>query len=397
MTKRRKKRGRIVLLLLVILLAVYAASVTGLLTGEYLTESPARLSKIPAEELTDIGSPYKFYYRKLETVEQHVYNRILKDVYDMPEEIRVPAIDGTQLDHVFSALLYDNPDLFFVGRKCTLISRPIGTYCAIRYIIEPSEYEAQKQALDAVKTKVIAALSAPDDPWQTELEIHDYVVRHCSYEIEDGDLTYSSAYGALINGVAACEGYSKAAKLLLDAAGIENGLVSGQAKNSDGRTGAHMWNAVNVNGDFYHLDCTWDDPVGPDGKEVRLYAYFNLNDEAIGATHSEFSYDFGCTQMKENYYIKTGAYFESYGREDEARLATLIAGVLARGEDRIQLRFANANAYQTAARQLAKEQRIYAVLEAACEQAGESFSPKSLLYYKDDELRMLTFQLRSEE
>ena len=397
MTEKRKKRGRTLLLLLVILLAVYAASVTGLLTGEYLTESPARLSKIPAEELTEIGSPYKFYYRQLETVEQHVYNRILKEVYDMPEEIRVPAIDGTQLDHVFSALLYDNPDLFFVGRKCTLISRPIGTYCAIRYIIEPSEYEAQKQALDEVKTAVLGALSDPADPWQTELEIHDYVVTHCSYEIEDGDLTYSSAYGALINGVAACEGYSKAAKLLLDAAGIENGLVSGQAKNSENSVGAHMWNAVNVNGDFYHLDCTWDDPVGPDGREVRLYAYFNLSDEAIGATHSEFSYDFGCTQMKENYYVKTGTYFESYGRENETQLAALIAAALERGDTRIQLRFADAKAYQTATKQLTQEQRIYDVLQLAAAQTGVPYAPKSLLFYKDDELRMLTFQLRSEE
>ena len=397
MAKKRKKRGRTLLLLLVILLAVYAASVTGLLTGEYLTESPARLSRIPAQELTEIGSPYKFYYQQLETVEQHVYNRILKEVYDLPEEIRVPAIDGTQLDHVFSALLYDNPDLFFVGRKCTLISRPIGTYCAIRYIIEPSEYEAQKQALEAARDKVLATLSDPSDPWQTELEIHDYVVSHCSYEIEDGDLTYSSAYGALINGVAACEGYSKAAKLLLDAAGIENGLVSGQAKNSENGVGAHMWNAVNVNGDFYHLDCTWDDPVGQDGKEIRLYAYFNLSDEAIGATHSDFSHDFGCTQMKENYYVKTGTYFESYGREDEAQLAKLIAAALKRGDTRIQLRFATAQAYQTAEKQLVKEQRIYDVLQAASAQAGEPFSAKSLLFYKDNELRMLTFQLRSEE
>lgn len=397
MNANRKRRGRRILLVLLIALAVYAAAVTALMAGEYLTESPSRLSERKAEELTDVGSPYKYYYRELDNVEQHAYNRMLKALYDMPEEIRVPQIDSAQLDRVFSALLSDNPDLFFVGRKCTLISRPIGTYCAVEYAVDPAAYPAQREALEAKVAEVIGTLTKPEDAWQTELEIHDYVVEHCSYEIKDGDLSYSSAYGALINGVAACEGYSKAAKLLLDAAGIENGLVSGKAKNAENGPGPHMWNAVKVNGDFYHLDCTWDDPIGPNGREIKLYAYFNLNDEAIGATHSDFSYDFGCTGTKENYYVKTGTYFESYGRENEAQLAGLIAAVLERGERRIQLRFGTAQAYRTALQQLVEESRIYQVLDAASEQTAVPFASKSLLYYKDNELKMLTFQLKAEE
>ena len=74
-----------------------------------------------AVEETEFGSPYKFYYGKLDNLEKHAYNEIITHIYDMPEEIEVPAIDGDQLDRVFSAILMDNPDLFFVGRKCRIL------------------------------------------------------------------------------------------------------------------------------------------------------------------------------------------------------------------------------------------------------------------------------------
>lgn len=344
----------------------------------------------PPTELTDIGSPYKFYYNRLSDIEKHTYNAILSEIYDMPESIDIPRVNALQLDDVFSALLYDNPDLFFVGRKCTLLTSVFGTSCSIDYIMDKEEYQKQKEELEKACSKVISSLSDPEDDWQTELEIHDYIVENCDYKIEENELVYSSAYGVLVNGLAACEGYSRAAKLLMDMAGVESAMLSGVSTNDDGTEGPHMWNAVKLGGEYYYLDCTWDDPVGDNGSGVKTYAYFNIDTQTISASHSKFSYDFECTATAENYYIKTGKYFENFDRSDEEKLASLIAKGLDSGEESIEIRFGSKDVYNDAVDDLIDNGRIYSVLSSADKKTDIKISLKSLVYYKDSGLLTLT-------
>ena len=341
-------------------------------------------------ELTDVGSPYKFYYNHLEDIEKQAYNAILSEIYSMPESIDVPRIDTVQLDNVFWALLSDNPDLFFVGRCCTLVTSVFGTNCSVEYCIEKSEYEKLKSELDEVCDKVISSLTNPEDKWQTELEIHDYIVDNCEYRMTKGNYLCSSAYGALVDKAAACEGYSRAAKFLLDKVGIESTVLSGVSTAANGSGGAHMWNAVKLDGEYYYLDCTWDDPVSDDGKPVKIYSYFNINDETISATHSDFSYDFECTATAENYYIKTDRHFETYSRSDEKKLASIIASELDSGGSFVEVRFGSEKAYNTAISELIKKGRIYNVLSEAAKLTDVEISLKSLIYYNDPSLLTLS-------
>lgn len=343
-----------------------------------------------AVEVAEFGSPHKFYYRELSNIEKHAYNEIISQIYELPESIEIPDINAEQLDRIFSALLYDNPDLFFVGRKCTLSSEMLKTYCSVEYIMTKEEYLVRKEELMQKAESVISSLSDPDDEWQTELEIHDHIVDNCEYKLSEPKLVYSSSYGALVNGYAACEGYSKAAKLLFDMAGIESSVVSGVSTNFDGEEGAHMWNAVKIDGDFYYLDCTWDDPVNDDKENIKLYSYFNINDEMISVTHSEFSYDFGCTATAANYHVKTGRYFEEYSRSDEKALAGLIAEDVDNGVWEIQIRFGSRNAYDKAVRDLLDNERVYSVLSRADNMTDKRISYKTISYYKNPEQHMLT-------
>ncbi len=341
-------------------------------------------------ELTDVGSPYKFYYDNLTDIEKHAYNEILSTIYSMPEKVRIPDIDGEELDRVFSALLADNPDLFFVGRRCTLTAKGLFNFCSVEYYIDKETYEEQKEKLNEVCDEVISSLTDPDDEFRTELEIHDFIVKNCKYRLEHGEFVYSSAYGAIVNGEAACEGYSKAAKLLFDKAGIESTVISGISDNTEDPEGPHMWNAVKINGDYYYLDCTWDDPVSKSGEEMVMYAYFNLNDEMIAATHRDFSLDFNCTATAENYYIRMGTYFENYDRSDEKKLSTIIAKELDNGGNVVQLRFGGKSSYKEAVSELIDSGRLYNVLKEVKEKTKVKFSTDSLSYYKDSGQYLLT-------
>lgn len=342
------------------------------------------------EKLADIGSPYKFYFDTLDNEEKRAYNAILSEIYSMPESIRIPGIDSMQLDDVFWALLCDNPDLFFVGRSCTLVSSVFGTSCSIEYCLDKSEYVQLKAELDKACDEAMASLTNPDDKWLTELEIHDYIIDNCRYRMTKNDYLCSSAYGALVTKEAACEGYSKAAKLLLDRAGIENTVLCGISTGNDGSEGNHMWNAVKLNGEYYYLDCTWDDPVSDDGKDVKIYSYFNINDEIISRTHSDFSHNFNCTATAENYHIKTGRYFEGYSRSYEEKLAGIIADELESGGNTVEIRFGTEDAYNAAVKELITNGRIYKVLSEAQKKTDVGISMKSLSYYNDPALLTLT-------
>ena len=65
------------------------------------------------------------------------------------------------------------------------------------------------------------------------------------------------AYGALVEGSAICEGYAKAFKLLCNRAGIACEIVGGTVNGE-----AHMWNYVQIGGDYYLVDATFDDAPG---------------------------------------------------------------------------------------------------------------------------------------
>ncbi len=369
------------------------ACIAAVLTVGYIAVTSSEMYKwyiSEAVEVTESGSPYKIYYGKLDNIEKHAYNEIITEIYAMPERIEVPAINADQLDRVFSAILMDNPDLFFLGRKCTLTSEMLKTYCAPEYIITREEYSAQLEEVEQAKQKIVSSLSAPDDEWQTELEIHDYIIDNITYELSEPRLVCSSVYGALVNGRAACEGYSRAAKLLFDEVGIESTLVSGIATSEDGEEGLHMWNAVKINGDFYYLDCTWDDPVGDDGEEIKSYSYFNVSTKMISKTHSEFSHNFVCIETEENYFVKTGRLFDDYKNSYKKKIAEMMTEDICRNRT-TQLRFSNKKAYKSAVNELIENGEIYGVL-SLCEGISKNgYRKDSVKCSQNAEQYILTF------
>ncbi|ANF98280.1 transglutaminase domain-containing protein [Paenibacillus bovis] len=106
--------------------------------------------------------------------------------------------------------------------------------------------------------------------------IHDWVVRNVKY---DETYTRYTAYEALHDGTAVCQGYALLTYELLKEAGIQNMIAEGTA---DGEL--HAWNLVNLDGKWYHLDTTWDDPVPDQGNDVQT-AYYLLTDSQMKQDH----------------------------------------------------------------------------------------------------------------
>lgn len=121
--------------------------------------------------------------------------------------------------------------------------------------------------------------------------IHDHIINNTEYDSLKStntlDTTYKSntAYGVLIEGYGICSGYSDAMKLFLDKLNIINYKISNDQ---------HIWNLVYLDGEWLHLDLTWDDPVNTEnitrdnyflittdvlkklGDDVHYYNYYNF-------------------------------------------------------------------------------------------------------------------------
>lgn len=228
---------------------------------------------------------FKHYFGELNENEKRAYNAILRDIESFPEEIEIPELNNEELEKVWLAVMYDNPELIMLGRECMLVSRDRKFWFSCEYAMTKDEYEQKKAELQTKADELGAKIVKETSDFDKELLIHDAIIDSCRYTDSD-KLIASSAYGVLVNGSASCEGYAKAAKLLLDKAGIENYVITGTAKREDGASEGHMWNVVFIDGKPYNLDLTWDDPIGEGVTQNKRYAYFNITDEEILKTHT---------------------------------------------------------------------------------------------------------------
>ena len=123
---------------------------------------------------------------------------------------------------------------------------------------------------------------------------HDYIINNTVYdqkranEIESntqGENTLMShkANGVLTNHVALCSGYTDLMAIYLNRLNLKNYKIS---------TINHIWNAVNINNEWLHLDLTWDDPVTDTNENVLLDDFFLIsNNKLVGKNTKQHNYD----------------------------------------------------------------------------------------------------------
>ena len=140
--------------------------------------------------------------------------------------------------------------------------------------------------------------------YEMALYLHDWLLDQLEY---DNSLKWSSAESALTRGLGTCQAYESAYAKLLTATGIEN------AETRDTYDG-HTWNAVKIDGEWYQVDCTWDDTSDNFyGDLDQRHLYFCLTDELMAIAHPGHEkiytvdgYATRSTCLKDNYFVHNG-------------------------------------------------------------------------------------------
>ena len=135
-------------------------------------------------------------------------------------------------------------------------------YVTYTYTITYHSTASQEAQVDTVVESIVSGLSGLSD-YEKVCEIYDYLTHNVVY---DDSLEDHSTYGALVEHCCVCQGYASAFYRLALEAGLDARIISGI-----GNGGAHGWNIVELNGNYYNLDATWDASYYQAG---RNYAYF---------------------------------------------------------------------------------------------------------------------------
>lgn len=171
------------------------------------------------------------------------------------------------------------------------------------------KYYHVKAALNKARNVVAKLISKDMTDFEKEKLLHDYIINNTKYDYENykkdtlPDESFEE-YGCLVLGIAVCEGYSEAMKLMCDLSGIECIIVNGKSINN-GTWEGHSWNIVRIDGAYYHIDVTNDDPVAEDGSNLLTYYYFNIPDNEMAKSNTWNKADYpACTTVKSSYYYK---------------------------------------------------------------------------------------------
>ena len=144
------------------------------------------------------------------------------------------------------------------------------------------------QDVAAMQVKLDQLVDQANTLCQTDLEkvfyVHEWLVQNIAYDREhlsDDVQDDHNLRGALLEGTAVCDGYAKTYALTLRKLGITGVLVTSKDIG-------HAWNIVELDGNWYQVDCTWDDPVdGSDQLGYCMHKHLLCTTEEMNTNHND--------------------------------------------------------------------------------------------------------------
>ena len=212
-----------------------------------------------------------------------------------------------EANRVFLYFLDDYPQYFWLDNQCTfqyfLQSKKVIAFEPRYTIAGAAAIDKAKAAVEAQAAILLEGLHDGMDEFERERLIHDRLIRWVEYDVSQSKPHIHTLYGALANREAVCDGYARAFQYLMGQAGLQCLLVRGNAGGE-----GHAWNVARINGAYYQVDVTWDDPVGMDDPDYVYYGYLNLTDADMTRDHTpetEIPLPV-CAATADNYFLRGG-------------------------------------------------------------------------------------------
>lgn len=212
--------------------------------------------------------------------QKSVYNLLYREISKGNYNIQLPLYFPKNSSNLFVKLvLGDHPELINIDNCCVYFVKNNGlNYLRVQPIFSPEKLQVAQWRFDEAVNSILAQIIKPETNLiQKVLAIHDFLVKNVVYDIDElchnkSSVVTHTAYGAIVDKKAVCEGIAYAFCLLAKKAGVNSTVVNGIVNG-----GRHAWNMIQIGSEYYHIDVTWDIKNHPE-TSVKIYDYFCLSD-----------------------------------------------------------------------------------------------------------------------
>jgi hypothetical protein len=296
---------------------------------KFTAETTARTEVVTST--VDYSSRYG--YNSLTKDEKELYKAILDAATTCTPRIPVTDRVTTEIWAKIYGMVYNQePQLFYLRSKVK-----VGKLYFTE--VEPAVISKMQSEIDDTVNKLLAEANSKSSTFEKLKVFHDYIVLNNNFGESDDVGNYNSSIYNAFNSDKSdqlqCAGYAKAMQYLCDRAGIESMVITGA--NSKGYS--HAWNVVKVDGAWYNLDTTWDDPIlnPPDTTNIRYNymlvpdswihnkTHFKVNELDLSSSTIKFFTPPSCTETKENYFVKNNKVYSDAASAEKAIKDAMLA------------------------------------------------------------------------
>ena len=363
---------------------------------------------MPGKEALQTDEVLSLLYEKMEIEACRVSNEKGENGYPAGSvRLTGEKVESGQIGLCLSQVSADHPEFFWLSRKYSYHYEGNDTVIQLYSYISGSECETLSHQLQQKINSLMDQIPPDSSELQREKYLYDWIANNCQYdqtgETAEENWRAYSLVGCLLDGEAVCEGYARTLQLLLNQTGILCRCITGTAGD-----GGHMWNMAKIEGEWVHVDLTWDDTSSP----VLLYRYFNVSDEKITQTHTP-SGDFtalsqeerrknrallnapmpACTEESLTYYPNFAL---SFSEKEEENLTAAMVQAMATKERTVALYIPPELSYEHAVQRIFYDDgNIFTECVAQANRQGAGISYSDCVYYCMEEERGIVIVLQS--
>ena len=256
------------------------------------TETTSR-PEVSNQVHTALSEAQYYQFNNMTADQKKVYERLKTAAVNYQNSVDISDLNFTvnEAIAIIRRFAADHPQYFWISDHVSASYNPTtnkATACVMLYsdgtvtddvktgnLADRAKINTRKAEVEAKVKEIVSKIGTSWSDYDKEKYIHDYLVDTIKYnqKVAENPITNGNvhqaldAYGALIGKSAVCEGYAKAFQYLCYTVGLNANQVHGVG---------HEWNVVKLDGEWYQIDVTWDDPIVSGGGDMKTYDFFNL-------------------------------------------------------------------------------------------------------------------------
>ena len=302
MSGRRKKRRVLLTVMTVIAVIVLILVLLSIAAAAFSKKSSDSFSRLIGQKIHHSGrtdtsqipaGEQGFCYESFGPDERLIYTSLYNGITAGEQEIEVPSGDMDLIEKVWSGVLADHPEFFWLTGATKMVSHdPLFSepfaYVSPERNCGGEEQELRQAEIDKAAAAYLKTVDKNSDDYQKIKKAYEFIIDTVEYDAEAPD--NQNIYSVFAGRRSVCAGYAKAFQYLMKLQDIPCIYVTGRIRE---RKEKHGWNIVQCHDRWYHVDVTWGDPVYnelsddlPDGMRAMNYDYLCCTDAEILPTHT---------------------------------------------------------------------------------------------------------------